>query len=149
MKVSKLRELLNELAASLDEEAASDLRAFAVQLAAHDEKTLEGLTFVARPKKRKASGNQSSTTLRKKRGASDAMIRDYLERLRSAYPVDASFEAVMQDIEADKTVTKGDVERIFNDVFETTRTFPDKRTKVQRIEDLRRERLKRIRFDAA
>lgn len=77
------------------------------------------------------------------------MIRDYLERLRSAYPVDASFEAVMQDIEADKTVTKGDVERIFNDVFETTRTFPDKRTKVQRIEDLRRERLKRIRFDAA
>jgi hypothetical protein len=149
MKASRLRELLNQLADSLDEAVAADLRTFASQLAAHDERDLQSLKVVAKPKDKKASVNQSGTTLKKKRGASDAMIRNYLERLRSAYQMDASFEEVIQDIEADKTVTKGDVERIYNDVFETQKAFPEKRTKVQRIEDLRRERLKRIRFDAA
>lgn len=77
------------------------------------------------------------------------MIREYLDRLKAAYQSDDRFEVVAKQIEADKKITKSDVERLFNEVFKTARSFPDKRTKVQRVEDLRRERLNRIRFDAA
>lgn len=151
MKVSRFRELLDKTAASLDPEMAAELRAFSRALAAHDSLEVQALAskLIPRAKKPKGTVKESGSTLKRKRGAPEAMIREYLKQLEEAYPSDDSFESVVRQIEDDKGVTKADVQKIFNEVFKSDREFPDKRTKAQRIEDLRRERLNRIRFDAA
>lgn len=77
------------------------------------------------------------------------MFQNYLERLKRAFEDDANFERVVETIETDRAVTKDDVERIYNSVFGGQRKFPTKRSKTERIEEIRRERLVRIRHSAA
>lgn len=78
-----------------------------------------------------------------------AVIAGYMSRLRAAYRDDGAFEKVAVQIANDSDISKDDVAKLFNEFFEAQKEFPAKRTKAQRVEDLRRERIVRIRFDAA
>lgn len=150
MKVSEFRALLESASAGLDIAARGEILAFASLLSLHGDVDLAelGLKKVS-PSKSKHSGKESGATLTRKRGAAPAMIREYLTRLRAALQSDDNFEAVVRDLDSDRAVTKGDVEKLYNEVFQSSRQFPDKRTKAQRLEEIRRERLSRIRVNAA
>ena len=78
-----------------------------------------------------------------------SVIEGYMSRLRAAYADDKAFETIAVEIANDRHLSKDDVAKLFNGFFDASKDFPPKRTKAQRVEDIRRERINRIRFDAA
>ena len=119
-----------------------------------DDAELEDLSrLVLKAKPRQRSSNQivkpSVPKKTRKRGADVSVIQGYMSRLRAAYRDDSAFETLAVEIANDSDVSKDDVAKLFNEFFDANKSFAPKRTKAERVEDLRRERINRIRFDAA
>lgn len=150
MKVSEFKLLIDGLIqGSGDPDLAAALDAFKGRIKSDDDISLDRLTLkpVSRAKRDSPSGKTGGA--KRKTGASPEMIQDYFKRLEREFKNDTAFESVADELANDNAVSKHDVERLFNDVFKTSKKFPDRRTKAERIEDMRRERLVRLRFDAA
>jgi len=154
MKVSEYRAALLAALGDLPLDLRDPTRELLRHLAKLDDSELEELSrLVLKAKPKKPSDNQigkpSAPKRRKKAGADVSVISNYMSRLHEAYRDDGDFERVAVEIANDSGISKDDVAKLFNDFFKASKEFPPKRTKAQRVEDMRRERIARIRFDAA
>ena len=153
MKVSDYRSALTRVLGALPRDVREPTEALLRHLEKFDSSDVEDLNRLvlkAKPKKRIANQiAEPSRSKRKKPGADVSVIQEYMSRLEKAYRDDSAFEKVAVEIANDSDLSKDDVAALFKDFFKSDKNFAAKRTKAQRVEDLRRERLNRIRFDAA
>ena len=70
----------------------------------------------------------------------------YVRALRDAYNNDADFEQLIAELRTDRSVDRADVVELYHSLFESERAFAAKLTKPKLADEIRRERLARVRF---
>lgn len=70
----------------------------------------------------------------------------YSRKLSDAYRHDAEFEQLIAEMRTDRSITRADVIELYHSLFNSDREFTAKTTKPKLVDEIRRERLARVRF---
>jgi hypothetical protein len=135
---AEIEALLAELEARGGTRASNELREFLASLSKKNER-----------KTRLTTANDASPNRVARRPARDPVamaktIEELAGKLRTHFMSDANFEAAMAEV-ANSNLTKDNVVKLYNAVFETDRKFGKALSKPDLLNAIRRDRIARVR----
>lgn len=149
MKVRDLRTIL-EIAASREARDNADLEeinGFFTKLAQFDDMSLASFwaLFRKQNKSRASSSELPQSTAATIEALEVQGAKDAIRKLASAMRDDSEFDAVLDRVAGDKSITKPMLLSIFRGLFGVEAVLPSKATRAQMVRAIRTERIVRIR----